>query len=77
MKKVPNKQLLMQIAREVCSRRHDKGWTQEELAERADCSRNTISFVERGHNNVSADLLWRLSKAFGTNIHGFSGTAKI
>jgi transcriptional regulator with XRE-family HTH domain len=68
MKKVPNKELLMRIAREVCSRRHDKGWTQEELAERADCCRNTISFIEQGRTDLSADLLLRLSKAFDTDI---------
>ena len=76
MKKAPNKKFLMQIAREVCNRRHDKGWTQEQLAERADCCRNTISFIEQGRNDLSADLLFRLTKAFGTDIPGFFGTAK-
>jgi len=68
MKKAPNKEFLMQIAREVCNRRHDKGWTQEQLAERVDCCRNTISFVEKGRTDLSADLLLRLTKAFDTDI---------
>jgi len=68
MKKAPNKEFLMQIAREVCNRRHSKGWTQEQLAERADCCRNTISFIEQGRNDLSADLLMRLSKVFDTDI---------
>ena len=68
MKKSPNKEFLMQIAREVCNRRHSKGWTQEQLAERADCCRNTISFIEQGRNDLSADLLLRLSKVFETDI---------
>ena len=58
----------MRLAREVSNRRHDKGWTQEQLAERADCCRNTISFVEQGRSDLSADLLSRLSKAFDTDI---------
>jgi len=77
MRKVPKSELCKRIGREVCSRRNAKGWSQEELAERADCSRNTISFVERGQYNTSADLLSRLAHAFGTNIQGFSRSAGI
>ena len=68
MKKAPNKEFLMRLAREVCNRRHDKGWTQEQLAERADCCRNTICFIEQGRSHLSADLLLRLSKVFDTDI---------
>jgi len=77
MSNCPKSELCRRIGCEVFKRRQEKGWSQEELSVRAHCTRNTISFVERGHNNVSADLLLRLANAFGTNIHGFSGSAKI
>ncbi|MEI8140607.1 MAG: helix-turn-helix transcriptional regulator [bacterium] len=73
----PKSELCRRIGCEVYRRRHARGWSQEKLAEHADCTRNTISFVERGLFNVSAEMLLNLAKAFGTNIQGFSRSAKI
>ena len=40
-----------------------KGISQEELAERADMTRNYVGMVERGEKNISILMLYRFSKA--------------
>lgn len=40
------------------------GWSQTELAERADCSLSTIAKIERLEGDVSADILENIRRAF-------------
>jgi transcriptional regulator with XRE-family HTH domain len=48
-------------------RRHRKlvGWSQEQLAERAELHRNEVSFVERGLRSPRVEVLVRLGEALG------------
>lgn len=48
--------------------RTQKGWTQQELAERVDVSRQTIISLERGRYNPSITLAFRLASQFGVKI---------
>ena len=43
--------------------------SQEELAQRADLSRNYLSDVERGVRNVSIDNMGLLAQALGMQLH--------
>ena len=44
--------------------RTQKGWTQQELADRVEVSRQTIISLERGRYNPSILLAYKLSREF-------------
>lgn len=48
--------------------RVQKGWTQQELAERVGVSRQTIISLERGRYNPSILLAFRLARQFEATI---------
>jgi putative transcriptional regulator len=48
--------------------RTQKGWTQQELADRVEVSRQTIISLERGRYNPSIILAFRLARQFGITI---------
>ena len=48
--------------------RSQKGWTQQELAERVDVSRQTIISLESGRYNPSILLAFKLSRLFKLQI---------
>ncbi len=48
--------------------RLEKGWTQAELAEKAGTSQSAIHRIEKGQQNVSLDMIKRLSDIFGRQI---------
>lgn len=48
--------------------RAQKGWTQQELAERVSVSRQTIISLERGRYNPSIQLAFRLARQFEVTI---------
>ena len=48
--------------------RSNKGWTQQELADRVEVSRQTIISLERGRYNPSIILAFRLARQFGVSI---------
>ena len=58
-------------------RRLARGLSQEKLAERADCHRNQVGFVERGEVSVSFSTLYRLAQALETTIASLSRSAKV
>ena len=45
--------------------REARGWTQEELAERAEVSATYIGFVERGDNVPTLTIILQIAKALG------------
>jgi putative transcriptional regulator len=45
--------------------RAERGWSQAELAERVDVSRNSINAVENGKFDPSLPLAFRIADAFG------------
>ncbi len=48
--------------------RAQKGWTQQELADRTAVSRQTIISLEKGRYNPSILLAFRLARQFGVGI---------
>ena len=48
--------------------RAEKGWSQAELAERVQVSRNSINAVENGKFDPSLPLAFRLASLFGSSI---------
>lgn len=53
--------------------RIDKGWTQQELADAAGVSRNTISSLERGRTGSRARVLAKIGRPLG--VEGGSARA--
>ena len=45
-----------------------KGWSQGELAERLDVSRQTVNALETGKYDPSLPLAFRIARLFGTRI---------
>ena len=48
--------------------RTQRSWTQQELADMVDVSRQTIISLERGRYNPSITLAFRLARLFGIRI---------
>lgn len=48
--------------------RNERGWTQEELATRLRCARNTIARIETGNRRPSLTLLARLAGALKVGV---------
>ncbi len=48
--------------------RKEKGWSQEELGERADLHYTYIGAVERGEKNASIDTLDKIAEALGIEM---------
>ncbi len=59
-----------QIARRIKLERDARGWSQAELAERADVAKATISKIERGDMSPTAAMLVRLASAFDLTLAG-------
>ena len=58
----------MKLTTHVREFRTAKGFTQEDLAEKAGVTRQTILFLEAGKYNPSLALAWRISRIFGKDI---------
>lgn len=46
------------------SLREEKGWSQEDYADRADIHRTYVSDIERGRRNPTATVIEKLAKPF-------------
>jgi transcriptional regulator with XRE-family HTH domain len=53
------------VARNVRRLRAERGWSQEELAERVDLHRTNVSKLERSLHSLSLDNLYWVADAFG------------
>ena len=53
------------VARNLRRIRHDRGFSQEELAHRAGVDRSYISLLENGAYSASVDMLAKLADALG------------
>jgi transcriptional regulator with XRE-family HTH domain len=58
---------------EVRRRRKARGWSQEELAEAAGCSRNTIWRVEKGDATVQVETMQGIAEALLTSVAALFG----
>jgi len=60
--------ILKTFARKVKAQRLDKGWTQEQLAKRADLHRTYIGAIERYERNVSLLNVERIASALRVDV---------
>ena len=49
----------------IRAQRVELGLSQEALAEKVDCHRNYVGWVERGEQNLTVEMLWRFADALG------------
>lgn len=54
----------VRLGRNVRSLREEKGWSQEDYADRADIHRTYVSDIERGRRNPTATVIEKLAKPF-------------
>ena len=59
---------LKQVGTRLRAYRHSKGWTLDELAERADMSASTLSRLESGKRQASLELLLPLTRQLGISL---------
>jgi transcriptional regulator with XRE-family HTH domain len=59
------------IGERVKAIRRSKGWTQEQLGEKAQLKNTYIGDIERGTRNVSIDSIERVINALGVGIYEF------
>jgi len=52
------------LADNILNLRHARGWSQEQLAEKAGLHRTYVGALEREERNVSIDNVDRIAKAF-------------
>ena len=57
------------FGRNIRTRRDSRGWNQEELSVKVGVSKNTISDIETGQKFARANTLFRLAKAFDTEVY--------
>lgn len=60
-------EMLEQIGQRIYERRKQLRLTQDDLAERADVTPQTISSAERGQKSLRSENLFRVSKALGVS----------
>ncbi len=48
--------------------RHDRSWSQADLAERLDVSRQTVNAIETGKYDPSLPLAFKIARLFGLSI---------
>ena len=73
---VSETQVLRLLAGRIKSLRADKGWSQEQLAERAAMQRSYLANLERGRRDPSVRTLVKLSNALGVSIAELLDSAK-
>ncbi len=64
----PRDRALHTFARNVLQQREARGFSQDQLAEKADLDRTYISGIERGVRNPSLVSICRLAKALGLSV---------
>jgi len=58
----------LDLARQVLHLRLERGWTQQELAERAGTKQANISRLENARLNPSVEMLQKIADAFGVEL---------
>lgn len=71
MRKARDEVLVSALAAEVKARRNNVGWSQEELAFRADLNRTFIGKIEVGSTQPSMTVLFHLAEALGVGVADF------
>ncbi|WP_038757481.1 helix-turn-helix domain-containing protein [Burkholderia pseudomallei] len=60
--------VLTQLGSRIREKRKALGWTQEELADRAQIDRSYLGGVERGERNVTFTVLSEICAALGCDV---------
>ncbi len=63
-----NAKLTKVICKKIKKLRNDKGFTQEDLAEKVGVSRVYIGYVEQGRNTPSLEILEKIAKSLGITM---------
>ena len=58
----------LRIGQLIADLRKERGWTQEELAERCSLGRSHIVRIEQGRYNIQLDTLAIIAEAFGMTV---------
>jgi len=61
--------LRKQLGKRIRELRKAKGWTQQELAERADLDYKYLGAVERGERNLTIDNVQKVADGLGLDAH--------
>lgn len=61
-------QILQELGNRIREKRKTLGWTQEELASKADIDRSYIGGVERGERNLTFLVLCEICLALGCDV---------
>lgn len=56
------------FGKQIRNLRREKGWSQEELADKVGLHRTYIGSIERGEQNTSIDNIAKLAKSLGVKI---------
>lgn len=64
-------QFVSSLGKQIALVRKDKGFTQEQLASKADLDRMTIALIETGQRRPSVVTIYRLAKALNTEPADF------
>lgn len=73
MKTKADTTFLKKIGERIRDLRHEKGLSQEELADIADVHRTYIGMVERGEKNITVLTVARIAKALNTPVSNIVG----
>jgi len=60
--------VLEELGNRIREKRKAHGWTQEELAAKADIDRSYIGGVERGERNLTFTVLCEICSALGSDV---------
>lgn len=63
-----NTKILVRLGEQIRFLRKDKGFTQEELAEKVGVHPTYIGKIEGGKSNISTIMLFKLSRALGVKL---------
>lgn len=55
---------MLDYGKRIRDNRRARGWTQKQIAEKADSSESAIAMIEKGNRRLSADLAVRLAELF-------------
>lgn len=68
MDKVDLKRVKLKFGQRVRELRKERGWSQEEFAERCDLHRTYIGAIERGEQNVSLENISKIAAALRLDL---------
>jgi len=58
----------LEIALKISEARKEEGFTQEELAQKLKTTQSVVSRIEKGHQNITLDLLFKIAQILRKDI---------